>query len=95
MIAEAVDAAIAVGWALLAWIVLTAVFATAALYTLVVAVACAVLAVRRGVVAVLSLVQHSSGSEVVREAPGPADARPALPVRATPTWARTDTEEAA
>lgn len=35
MIAEAIDAAIAVGWALLAWIVLTAVVATAALYAVV------------------------------------------------------------
>lgn len=95
MIAEAVDAAVSVGWALLVWVPLLAAFATAALYAVVVAVACAVLAVRRGVVAVLSLVQHSSGGEVVRDAPGAADARPALPVRATPSWARTDTEEAA
>jgi hypothetical protein len=95
VIAEAVDAAIAVGWALLVWVALMAVAATCALYTLVVAVGCAVLAVRRGVVAVLSLVQHSSGGEAAREAPGATGARPALPVRATPTWARTDTEEAA
>ena len=94
MIAEAVDAAITVGWALLVWVVLMAVAATCALYTLVVAAACAVLAVRRGVVAVLSLVQHSSGPEVVRIAPEAADARPALPLRATPTWARTDEEAA-
>lgn len=91
MIAEAADAAIAVGWALAVWIILTAVFATAALYTLVVAVVCAVLAVRRGVVAVLSLVQHSSGGEVAREAPEAAQA----PSRPAPSWARTDTEEAA
>lgn len=95
MIAEAVDAAVSVGWALLVWVVLLAVFATGALYTLVVAAVCAVLAVSRGVVAVLSLVQHSSGGELVRVAPEAVDARPALPVRATPTWARPDTEEAA
>lgn len=90
MIAEAIDAAIAVGWALLAWIVLTAVVATAALYAVVVAVACAVLAVRRGVVAVLSLVQHSSGGEVVRDA---HDA-PETPSRPAPAWARTGKEAA-
>jgi len=38
VIAEAVDAAMTVGWALLVWVVLTAVAATAALYTLVVGV---------------------------------------------------------
>lgn len=38
MIAEAIDAAVTVGWALLAWIVLTAAFATAALYVVVAAV---------------------------------------------------------
>jgi hypothetical protein len=91
VIAEAVDAAIAVGWALLVWVVLLAVFATCALYTLVVAVVCAVLAARRGVVAVLSLVQHSSGGEVVRAAPEAADARA---VRPAPSWARTEEEAA-
>ena len=91
MIAEAVDAAVSVGWALLVWVLLLAVFATAALYTLVVTVACAVLAAWRGVVAVLSLVQHSSGVEVVRE----AHDVPETPSRPAPAWARTDTEEAA
>lgn len=38
MIAEVIGAAFTVGWALLAWIVLTAVVATAALYAVVVAV---------------------------------------------------------
>lgn len=85
MIAEAVDAAIAVGWALLVWIALLAVFATAALYTLVAAVVCAVLAVRRGVVAVMSLVRHSSGGEAVGAAPGAADAC----THPAPAWART------
>lgn len=87
MIAEAIDAAVSVGWALLVWVVLLAVAATAALYTLVVAVACAVLAVRRGVVAVLSLVQHSSGGELAREAPEAADARTEPHA---PSWARKD-----
>jgi hypothetical protein len=34
VIADAIDTAVAIGWALAAWIVLTAVFATLALYTL-------------------------------------------------------------
>lgn len=38
MIREAIDTAVTLGWALLAWIVLTAVFATAALYAVVAAV---------------------------------------------------------
>lgn len=91
MIAEAVDAATTVGLALLVWIVLCAAFATAALYAVVVTVACAVLAVSRGVVAVLSLVQHSSGGELGRDAPEAADARTA---RTVPAWARTDEEAA-
>lgn len=91
MIAEAVDAAIAVGWALLVWVLLLAVVATAALYTLVVAVACAVLAVRRGVAAVLSLVQHSDAPELARVAPEVAEVR----TRPVPSWAYIDTEEAA
>lgn len=37
MIAEAVDAAVSVGWALLVWVLLLAVFATAALFAVVVA----------------------------------------------------------
>lgn len=90
MIADAVDAAVSVGWALLVWVLLLAAFATAALYTLVVTVVCAVLAVRRGVVAVLSLVQHSSGGEVARDVPEAADARS----RPAPAWARTDKEAA-
>ena len=59
----------------------------AALYALVVAVACAVLAVRRGVRAVLSLVQHSRGPEVVRDAPEASDARSEPH---SPSWARKD-----
>lgn len=90
MIAEAVDAAIAVGWALLVWVALLAVAATAALYTLVVAAACAVLAVRRGVMAALSLVQHSSGGELVCDAPEAVQ----TPSRPAPAWARTDEEAA-
>jgi hypothetical protein len=90
VIAEAIDAAVSVGWALIVWVVLMAMAATCALYALVVAVACAVLAVRRGVVAVLSLVQHSSGPEVARDAPEAAEA----PSRPAPSWARTEEEAA-
>lgn len=91
MIAEAVDAAVSVGWALLVWVVLLAVFATAALYAVAVAAVCAVLAVRRGVRAVLSLVQHSSAPELLRDSPEPADARTEPQA---PSWARTDKDAA-
>jgi hypothetical protein len=90
VIAEAVDAAIAVGRAPLVRVALMAAAATCALYTLVVAVACAVLAVRRGVVAVMSLVQHSSGAEMAREAHSAPEALHGPPSRTTPTWARKD-----
>jgi hypothetical protein len=90
VIAEAIDAAVSVGWALLVWVVLMAVAATCALYTLVVAAVCAVLAARRGVVAVLSLVQHSSGPEVVWDAPEAVQ----TPSRPVPAWARTEEEAA-
>lgn len=90
MIAEAMDAADSVIRALAVWIVLAAAGATAVTFAVVVAVACAVLAVRRGVVAVLSLVQHSSGGEVVRIAPEAAQ----TPSRPAPSWARTDEEAA-
>lgn len=105
MIAEAVDAAIAVGWALLVWIVLTAVAATAALYAVIAAgwwvcrgawrtvraliprrapSACATRALGR-------TVALASGETL----PAPPEAHHVNPPRTTPTWARTDTEEAA
>ena len=91
MIAEAIDAAVSVGWALLVWIVLAAVFATTALFAVVVTAVCAVLAVRRGVRAALSLVQHSSVPELPREAPEAVDARSEPHA---PAWARTEEEAA-
>ena len=100
MIAEAVDAAVAVGWALLVWIVLLAVAATCALYAVVVAVWVAWRTVR-------ALMARRAPSACDRRALGravalasgetvtaPPEAAPAFPVRATPTWARTDKEAA-
>ena len=46
MIADAVDTAVTLGWALLVWIVLTAAVAVAAVYAVVVAVAAPVNAAR-------------------------------------------------
>ncbi len=91
MIADAVDTLFTLGWALLAWIALTAGAVVLALYTLAVTAVCAVRAVWRGAAAVLSLVQHFSGPELPREAPGAAQSRTARPV---PSWARTDKDAA-
>lgn len=104
MIAEAIDTAVTLGWALLAWIVLTAVFATAALY----AVIAAGWWVWRGVWrAVRALIARRAPSacatralgRAVALAPseklhGPPGALHANPPRTTPTWARTDKEAA-
>ena len=89
MIAEAIDAAITLGWALAVWVLLLAAAATAAVYALVVAAAFAWLAISRGVAACLAAVQRAGVSEVGPEPQETADAR------AVPTWARADTEEAA
>jgi hypothetical protein len=105
VIAEAVDAAISVGWALLAWIVLAAVFATAIGFALVVAAWAVARIVRRTVRAAMPRRTPSACAwrpwrrptplASVETPTEPPEARPALPVRATPAWARTDTEEAA
>lgn len=89
MIHEAVDTAITLGWALAVWIVFFAVAATAVVYALVVAAAFAWLAVTRDCTAGLAAVQRGGVPEVGPEPQETADAR------AVPTWARTDTEEAA
>ena len=49
MIADAVDTAVTLGWALLVWIVLTAAASVAAVYAVVVAVAAPVNAAREAV----------------------------------------------
>jgi hypothetical protein len=72
VIAEAVDAAVTLGWALLVWVLLLAFTATAALYTAVVTVVIACMAVTRGVAAALAALQ---GSRAPRVAPRGAEGR--------------------
>lgn len=87
MIAEAVDTAVTLGWALAVWVLLLAATATAALYALVGTAAVAWLAVTRGIAAGLAAVQRA-GVEVQ---PGDQDAADA---RTGPSWARPDEEAA-
>ncbi|HEY5985755.1 MAG TPA: hypothetical protein VIV12_05125 [Streptosporangiaceae bacterium] len=89
MIHEAIDAAITLGIALAVWVLLLAATATAALYTLVVGAALAWLAVTRACAAALAAVQRAGVPEAGPEPQKTADGR------AVPSWARTDTEEAA
>jgi len=91
VIAEAIDTAYTIGAAILAWIVLTAAFATLALYTVVVAVAFACEAVWRGVTATVAAVRRSRAPELPPEPQKPPQARVA------PSWAREphDHQEAA
>ena len=92
MIHEAVDAAISLGWALAIWVLLLAAVATAALYAVVVTTVLACMAVTRGVAAGLAAVQ---GFGVPELDPGPEGVAGAHTAARAPTWARTDTEEAA
>jgi hypothetical protein len=91
VIAEAIDAAVSVGWALLVWVLLLAAAATAALYTLVVAAAIACMAVRRGVAACLAAVQRH---EAPVPPPGPQRAADARVAHSRPTWAQPDKDAA-
>lgn len=84
MIADAVDTAVTLGWAL-------AVAVTLALYTLTVTVWAAFRALQEGVTAAVSLAQHSSGRREPRTRPEAVQA-PSEPH--TPAWARTDEEAA-
>lgn len=88
MIAEAVDAAVTLGWALLVWVLLLAATATAALYAVVVTAVIACMAVTRGIAAGLAAVQRSGVPEVEAGTQDGAEGRTA------PSWA-TRTEEAA
>lgn len=107
MIAEAIDAAFTVGWALLAWIVLTAVVATAALY----AVAVAVWAVVRLIWLTLSAAwavaasfrthsrrcgasQGDGGGFPLPAPERAAERRSGIQPHPRPSWARTDEEAA-
>lgn len=92
MIHEAIDAAITVGWALLAWIAVLAAAATVAVFTLIAAPVVAWQAVTRGVAAGLAAVQGTGAGEAEGGAEKTADAHTAA---RGPSWARTDTEEAA
>jgi len=91
VIAEAVAAVTALCWALAAWIVLLAVFATAALYTVVVTAAVAWLAVTRGVAAGLAAVQRH---EAPASPPGPQKAADGRVAHSRPTRAQPDEEAA-
>lgn len=85
MIAEAIDAAYTLGWALLTWIILTAAVAVAAVYAAVVAVATPVNAART---ALSGAVAASGALNALRE-------RQNAPRALTgPSWARTDKDAA-
>ena len=100
MIGEAVDTAVTLGWALLAWIVLTAVAVGLGLYAVVVAVwavglavwrtACAVSPARKPQAPVSRPQPASCGSRGAGTPPGASQA----PSRPSPSWARTDEEAA-
>lgn len=91
MIAEAVDTAISLGWALALWFVLGAAAATAVSFALVATPAFAWLAVTRGIAAGLAAVQRAG---VPKVQPGAQDAADARTADRGPTWARTDEEAA-
>ncbi|MFD4547228.1 hypothetical protein [Streptomyces sp. NPDC058466] len=82
MIAEAVDTATSIGWAIAAWIVLTAAAATLALYTVVVTAAWPCRAAAEAVTAALA------ASRAVRALHGQPDRYRPSQARAAPQWAR-------
>ena len=91
MIAEAIDAAIRLGKALLVWVLLLAAALTAALYTLVVGAAVAWLTVTRGIAAGMAAVQRY---EALVPPPGPQKAADARVAHSRPSWAQPDEEAA-
>lgn len=97
MIHEAIDTAVTLGWALLVWIVLTAAFATGALYAVVAVawwVARTVWALLGSGAALYARLRREQPSPAP-EPPGVAERRSGPRIRPAPSWARTDTEEAA
>ncbi|MET7458495.1 hypothetical protein ABZT03_43145 [Streptomyces sp. NPDC005574] len=94
MISDAIDTAITLGWALLAWIVLTSAVAVLALYAVAVVVGCVcvtVWRVARGVWRWLRRARRGAGdSRDAGDPPGPSQA----PSRPAPPWAHTDKEAA-
>jgi len=85
VIADAVDTAFTLGWALLAWIVLTAAVAVTAVYAVVAAVAAPVNAAREALSGALAA---SGALNTLREHQNTPQAL------TSPSWARTDKEAA-
>lgn len=95
MIAEAVDTVFTLGWALLAWIALTALVVTLAGWTVAYAAwvaartlwaACAAMGARNGLSAPLAAEQPSGGPEAVTAPERRSEPRS----RPAPSWAHTD-----
>ena len=98
MIAEAIDAAVSVGWALLVWIVLCAVFATAALFAVVAAGWAVWRATVRAAKAVCAWLSWRLTAELPPQAPSEGASAPVAPQGRTghpvPAWARSEEEAA-
>lgn len=91
MIAEAVDTAFTLGWALAVWVLLLAAVATAAVWMLLVLTAVACMAVSRGVRAALAALQHLRAD---REPHGAHEASRDRTARSRPTWAQPEQDAA-
>jgi hypothetical protein len=101
VIAEAIDTAVTLGWALLVWVLLLGVVGSLAVYAVVAGVWCACRAITRGGAAVSAAMapRKPLTAPLAPELP-PGDPEPATaPQRRTaahaPTWAQPDTKEAA
>jgi hypothetical protein len=92
VIAEAIAAVTALGWALAVWIVLLAATVTAAGYTLTVAVWWPCSTAREAVAGALAA---SRAVRALRDHPEPQKPACARVAHSRPTWAQPDTEEAA
>ena len=86
---EAVDTIRTLGWALAAWIVLTAITVTLAAYTVIAAVAWPCGAARDALTAALA------ASRALRALPEPQTTPDTPHARPAPSWAQTQHEEAA
>lgn len=92
MIAEAVDTATAIGWAIVAWIAVGAAAVTVCLFTGILVGAWGWKTARRALARRCSASQGSDGAPDVRDAPEAVQGHAARPA---PSWARDDHEEAA
>jgi len=91
VIAEAIDTVLALGWALAAWIALTAAVAALALW----AAAYLVWVTGRAVwQACAWLYAHESDSKPFRAIPEPREAHKPSGARTAPTWAQPDKDAA-